>query len=196
MCSVGVNISGVGYESEARANEKNARANIEIGDGRQLALPRDPLDAAGEVEETVADVRVDADSDIENRLDVETVDDGLDGMTDGDVRELEGVTTGFADVVDKWPTVMVDVLVPEAVERVREGGIRIADVAPGSGLSNEPDMPVRLIIEWSCQLNNLDKSVKGCAPKVGGKSGVRSAVSPFKFRRSNGDIADKYLERP
>jgi len=136
-----------GYESEMRANEKNARANIEIGDERQLALPRDPLDAAGEVEETVADVRVDADSDIENRLDVETVDDELDGVTDGDVRELEGVTTGvttgFADVVDNWPTVMVDVLLPEVVERVREGGIGIVDVAPGSGLSNEPDMPVR-----------------------------------------------------
>jgi len=125
-----------------RTNEKNARANIDIGDGRQLALPRDPLDA-GEVEETVADVCVDADSDIENRLDVETVDDESDGTADGDVTDLEGVTTGFADVVDKRLIVMVDVLVSEAVEWVRDEGIWIIAVAPGSGLSNEPDSPVR-----------------------------------------------------
>lgn len=46
--------------------------------------------------------------------------------------------------MDKRPTVIVNVLVPEAVERVRDGGIGTLDVAPGSGVSNEPDMPVRL----------------------------------------------------
>jgi hypothetical protein len=123
--------------------EKIAKANIGIGNGKRLAPRTDPLDTGVEVEaETAADVGVDDGGDI----DVDSLDDDdnvLDGTTEEDVTTLEGVATGCSDVFGKVPTVIVDVML-EAVEWVRDAGIGIFEVAAGSGLSNEPDIPTRL----------------------------------------------------
>lgn len=94
--------------------------------------------------EAAPDVGVDDGGDI----DVDSLDNVLDGTTEGDVTKLEGVAAGGSDVFGKVPTVMVDMM-PEAVERVRDAGIGIFEVAAGSGLSNEPDIPTRLMSE-SC----------------------------------------------
>lgn len=130
--------------------EKIAKANIGIGNGKRLAPPTDPLDTGVEVgAEAAADVGVDDVGDI----DVDSLDDDnvLDETIEGDVATLEGVATGgCSDVFGKVPTVIVDVML-EAVERVRDAGIGIFEVAAGSGLSNEPDIPTRLTSE-TCQL--------------------------------------------
>jgi len=127
--------------------EKIAKANIGIANGKRLAPPTDPLDAVdvGEME-AAADVGV-VDDGVD--IDVDSLDNVLDGTTEEDVAEIEGVATDCSDVFGKLPTVIVDVI-PEGVERVRDGGIGIFEVAAGSGLSNEPDIPTRLRSE-SCQ---------------------------------------------
>ena len=131
-----------------RVAEKITKTNIGTGNGKRLAPPIDPLDTGVEVVAEAADVGVDVGGDI----DVDSLDDDnvLDGITEGDVATLEGVATGCSDVFGKVPTVIVDVML-EAVERVRDAGIGIFEVAAGSGLSNEPDIPTRLMSE-SCQL--------------------------------------------
>ena len=138
-----------GYDM-MKVAEKIAKANIGIGNGKRLAPPTDPLDTGVEVgAEAAADVGVDDVGDI----DADSLDDDnvLDKTIEGDVATLEGVATGgCSDVFGKVPTVIVDVML-EAVERVRDAGIGIFEVAAGSGLSNEPDIPTRLTSE-TCQL--------------------------------------------
>lgn len=147
-----------------RVAEKIAKTNRDIDNGKRLAPPPDPLDTGVVEAEVAADVGVDDEGDI----DVDSPDDVLDGITEGDVAEgsvtegditegdvtergvamLEGVAAGGTDVSGKVPTVIVGVML-EAVERVRDAGIGIFEIAAGSGLSNEPDIPTRLTSESS-----------------------------------------------
>jgi hypothetical protein len=177
-----------------RVAEKIAKANIGIGNGKRLAPPTDPLDTGVEVEaETAADGGVDDGGDI----DVDSLDDDdnvLDGTTEGDVATLEGVATGgCSDVFGKVPTVIVDVTL-EAVEWVRDAGIGIFEVAAGSGLSNEPDIPTRLTSERLSAKGSSIIWVHRYAPEVRREPGIRSAIIPFQCRRRDGNVANGHLK--
>lgn len=122
-----------------RVAENIAKASRGIGNEKRLAPPTEPLDTG--VVEAEADAAVGVDD--EGDIDVDSLDDVEDDETDVDAPKLEGVVMGCSDVFGTVPTVIVFV-VPEAAGRVRDAGIGIFDVAAGSGLSNEPDIPTRL----------------------------------------------------
>ena len=73
-------VSGcAGYENDMRVAEKIAMANRDIGNGKRLAPPTDPLDTGDEVEAAV-DVGVDDVGDID--IDVDSLDNVLDGAAE------------------------------------------------------------------------------------------------------------------